>query len=219
MTRRGDIVAIKEDATLRDLLDLSATSRYSRIPTYREDVKSITGIISIPKIIPFLTNEKNLDKSIKEFAPHRAYKIPESKILDDLFFEFQKKRVHMAVVVDEFGETSGLITLEDIVEEIFGDIEDETDEIEVKIRKNVDGEVFCDSSVTLAEVFKFFQYEQEEASLETYLNKTLSGLILDTLHRFPKEGEKIVLKELGISLVVINMGKSHIHKVKVSLSP
>ncbi len=214
MIRRSDIVAIAEDATVKDLLKLAADSKLSRIPVYKENISEIDSVISIPKIIPYITDPQNLDRSIKEFNSHKAFKIPESKILDDLFFEFQKKRVHMAIVLDEFGETSGLITLEDIVEEIFGDIEDETDKIEVKIRKNENGELFCNSDVLLSEALRIFNHEISNSE-EIPLNKTLSWLILDKLHRFPNEGEKIDFKELGLSIEIIDMDEEYIDKVKI----
>lgn len=215
MVRRNDIVAIQEDATLRELLKLAADSKLSRIPVYKDDSSEIDSIISIPRIIPFIADAQNLDRSIKEFNPHKAFKIPESKILDDLFFEFQKKRVHMAIVLDEFGETSGLITLEDIMEEIFGDIEDETDKIEVKIRKNQNGELFCKSEVLLSEALKFFNYETNHYEEIPNINKSLSWLILDKLHRFPQEGEKIDFEEFEISMVIIDMDEEYIDKVKI----
>jgi putative hemolysin len=169
MVRRNDIVAIQEDATLKDLIKLVAESKLSRIPVYKDNISEIDGIIFIPKIIPYILDSNNLDRRIKDFNPHDALKVPESKILDDLFFEFQKKRVHMAIVLDEFGETSGLITLEDIVEEIFGNIEDETDKIEVKIRKHKNGELLCSGDVLLLEVLKNTQSRpgiQRRASLK-----------------------------------------------------
>ncbi len=217
MTRKSDIVAISENATLQELLELADVSKLSRIPVYKEDVSDIDRIISIPQIISYVKNSKNLDRLIKEFNPHKAFKIPESKILDDLFFEFQKKRVHMAIVLDEFGETSGLITLEDIVEEIFGDIEDETDKVEVKIRKNKNGELFCNSDILLSEALKSFEQEKIDNTEDVPLNKTLSGLILDKLHRFPKEGERIEFEEFGLFMVIIDMDEEYIDKVKVCL--
>ena len=214
MIRRSDIIAISEDATLKELLKLATDSKLSRIPVYRENISEIDSIITIPKVIPYIIDTKNLDRSIKEFNPHNAFKIPESKILDDLFFEFQKKRVHMAIVVDEFGETSGLITLEDVVEEIFGEIEDETDKTEIKIQKNENGELFCNGDVLLSEALKIFNYEIN-GSKEISLNKTLSRLILDKLHRFPKEGEKIDFDTLSLSIVIIDMDEEYIDKVKI----
>jgi putative hemolysin len=215
MVRKSDIVAIQEDATLKELLQLAADSKLSRIPIYKEDIREIDSIISIPKIIPYITDPKNLDRLIKDFNPHEAFKVPESKILDDLFFEFQKKRVHMAIVLDEFGETSGLITLEDIVEEIFGDIEDETDKItEVKIVKDENGELFCSSDILLYEALKFLNSEMLNSE-ELPINKTLSAIILDKLHRFPQEGEKIDFEEWGLSIVIVDMDEEYIDKVKI----
>ncbi len=216
MVRRSDIIAICENATLRELLILAADSKLSRIPVYKEDETEIDSIIVIPKMIHHMVDAKNLDRSIKEFNPDNAFKVPESKILDDLFFEFQKKRVHIAIVVDEFGETSGLITLEDIVEEIFGEIEDETDKTEKKIQKNKNEELVCSSEVLLSDALKVFNPEVS-VSEEISLNTTLSRLILDKLHSFPKEGQKIDFQELNMSIQVIDMDDEYIDKVKVTL--
>jgi CBS domain containing-hemolysin-like protein len=214
MTRRADIVGIDQDATLLELLELSAKHNLSRFPVFKEDISDIDWIISIPKLIPYFTDAKNLNKKIKEFAPHTAFKIPETKYLDDLFFEFQKKRVHLAIVLDEFGETSGLITLEDVVEEIFGDIEDETDIVEVKIRKNQKGDIFCDGDVGLSELLQFMKIVPPRKQ-KLHLDKSISWLILERLHRFPKEGEQIELKEFGITAHVVDMDDECIDVIRV----
>ena len=215
MVRRDHIVAMKEDATVQELLELSAQNKHSRIPIYKEDISDISWIISIPQLTPFLTDPKNLNKKIKKFRSQKAFKIPESKILDDLFFEFQKKRVHQAIVLDEFGNTSGLITLEDIVEEIFGEIEDETDEVENRIIKAA-GNIFADGDTSLNEILKFLKAPNPEFEEEISLDQSISGIILDTLHRFPKEGELVTLSGFPFTVIVTDMDKNQcIDKVQI----
>jgi CBS domain containing-hemolysin-like protein len=215
MTRRDDIVAIAENATIREFLELSAQENLSRIPVYTEDISHIDWIISIPQLTPFLTNPKILDKKIKDFHSQKAFKIPESKILDDLFYEFQKKRVHLAIVLDEFGKTSGLVTLEDIVEEIFGDIEDETDQVEVRITETASGDIFVDGNTNVNQILKFLKASDAHYNQNFPLDKTISGVILDTLHRFPKEGEDIILPDLPFRAVITDMNDECIHKVQI----
>lgn len=216
MIRRDDIVAIQEDATVREFLELSAKESHSRIPVYKEDISDIGWILSIPQLTPFLVDPKNLNKKIKDFHSQKAFKIPESKILDDLFYEFQKKRVHLAIVLDEFGNTSGLITLEDIIEEIFGEIEDETDQVEVRIIESAGGNIFADGDASLDEILKFLNASENDFEQEISLDKSISGIILDALHRFPKEGEKIELKNFPFTIIITDMDNNEcIDKVQI----
>lgn len=215
MTRRDDIVAIGETETIEDFLKLSAQENLSRIPVYKEDVSQIDWLISIPQLTPFLTDPKNLQKKIKDFNPQKAFKIPESKILDDLFYEFQKKRVHLAIVLDEFGKTSGLVTMEDVVEEIFGEIEDETDQVEERIMRTASGAIFAEGETTLNQILKFLAIPELDDSLDYSLDQSISGVILDRLHRFPQEGENIKFPGIPFDVVITDMDKECIDKVQV----
>jgi len=216
MTRRDDIIAVNENTTVHEFLELSSQNNLSRIPVYENNISDIGWILSIPQLTPLLTNPGNLTKKLKDLNLRKAFKIPESKILDDLFYEFQKKRVHMAIVLDEFGNTSGIITLEDIIEEIFGDIEDETDLVEVKIMKTECGNVFADADTPLYQILKFLKTSKSDFKQEISLDKTISGIIIDELHRFPKEGEVIPLPNFPFKVVITDMENNEcINKVRI----
>jgi len=212
MTHSSDIVAIQADSSIRSLVKLAAKHNISRIPVYTESVNEIEYIIHTPRLNAHLLKPANLERPVSDFCDAKALKVPESKILDDLFFEFQEKRIHMAIVLNEFGQTSGLITLEDIIEEIFGDIEDESDAIVDEIRAIDQGVYEVQGDVTIDEIEK----NMEIAFPVEYLkHKSISWLILELLHRFPREGELIVVPETTIQLKIIDMDKEYIDKVEI----
>lgn len=215
MTHSSDIIAIKADSTIRSLVRLAAKHNISRIPVYSESINEIEYIIHTPQLNAQLLNPANLDRPVSDFCHTKALKVPESKILDDLFFEFQEKRIHMAIVLNEFGQTSGLITLEDIIEEIFGDIEDESDEQVNDIRIIDDSKCEVQGDVSIEEV----EEAMEMAFPAEYpKHKSISWLILDILHRFPGEGEVVEVPDSTIHLKVIDMDKEYIDKVEVRKS-
>lgn len=215
MTRRGDIVAVHKDTTLKEIIELAGKENHSRFPVFAEDVGECDWVISIPKLIPFLTNPKNLNKKISEFKPDKALKVPKSKIIDDLFFEFQRKRTHIAIVLDEYGETSGLVTLEDIVEAVFGDIEDETDIQEEKIIKRSDTVFMIDGDTQIQEIEEKLNIKISDD--EILPEKTLSWLILEILHGFPKTGQEILLEEKKLSFKILDMDGEYIDKVELAI--
>jgi putative hemolysin len=212
MTHQSDIVAIRSDSSLRSLVQLADEHKVSRIPVYTESKNNIEYIVHTPQLSAYLLDPTNLDRPVSDFCTTKALKVPESKIIDDLFFEFQEKRTHMAIVLNEYGHTSGLITLEDIIEEIFGNIEDESDATEEEIRMLDDTTCVVQGGVTIEEV---------EDSLKTTLpekypkHKTISWLVLDLLHRFPKEGEIIRVPNSHVQLKVIGMDKEYIDSVEI----
>lgn len=212
MTHQSDIVAIQADSTLRALVKLAAKHNISRVPVYTDSINDIEYIVHTPQLNAYLLDPTNLDRPVSDFCSTKALKVPESKIIDDLFFEFQEKRIHMAIVLNEFGQTSGLITLEDIIEEIFGNIEDESDKTVDEIRILDDNRCVVQGDVTIEEI---------ENSMDIVLpiehpkHKSISWLILDILHRFPKEGEVIKVPDSYIRLKVLDMDKEYIDKVEV----
>ncbi len=214
MTHRSDIIAINSQKTLKDLIQLASENSFSRIPVYTESIENIDYIIHIPQLGQYLTDAKNLDRPIVDFCKSKAFRIPESKIIDDLFFEFQKKRVHMAIVLNEFGETGGLITLEDIVEEIFGEIEDETDNGQVSIEMIDSNKARSEGDVSLERVEDLLNIKFPE---EYPKHKTISWLILDILHRFPKTREKIMVPETNIEIEVVDKDGEYIDEVNITI--
>ncbi len=214
MTHRNDIYAVPAHKTLREVIEISSQLNISRLPIYTKSLDNIEYIIHVPQLSQFFLDPSNLDKKILEFCTTKAFKVPETKILDDLFFEFQKKRVHMAIVLNEFGRTSGVITLEDIVEQIFGEIEDETDEVEVSVEAIDEFKVRADGDATIEEVQDILNIRFPD---EFPRHKTMSWVILDILHRFPDEGEVITVPGTNIDIEVVDKDGEYVDKVFVEV--
>lgn len=210
MTNRNDIYAVSADKTLREVIEISAKLNISRLPIFTENIDNIEYVVHVPQLSPFFLEPSNLDKKILEFCEAKAFKVPETKILDDLFVEFQKKRVHMAIVLDEFGKTSGLITLEDIVEQIFGEIEDETDETEVSVETIEENKARASGDATLETVQEVLKIQFPEQFPK---HKTISWLVLDILHRFPEEGDIIAVPDSNIKIEVVDKDGEYVDKV------
>jgi len=210
MTHRNDIYAVSADKTLREIIEISSELNISRLPIYTKTIEDIEYVVHVPQLSQFLLDPNNLDKKIIELSSKKAFKVPETKILDDLFFEFQKKRVHMAIVLDEFGKTSGLITLEDIVEQIFGEIDDETDEVEISVEPVDEYKVRADGYASLEQVQDVLKMQFPPRFPK---HKTISWLILNLLHRFPEEGEIITVPGTSIKIEVVDKDGEYIDKV------
>ena len=186
MTHRKDIFAIDIKSDINKLLDEIDEYKYSRIPVYEENIDEIKGILYIKDLLKYV--KKN--KQIKVKAIMRdAYFVSESKTINDLFKELQKNKSQMAIVLDEYGGTAGLVTMEDILEEIVGDIFDEYDEIEKEYEKIDDNTFLINGSVSIYELKKILQVDIEEGDYET-----LSGYLIEKLGRIPSEGEKPVIE-------------------------
>ncbi|MFC0185610.1 CBS domain-containing protein [Pseudarcicella hirudinis] len=132
MKARRDVTSFDISLDYHELMDKINKSGYSRVPVYRETIDKIEGILYIKDLLPHIDKDEHFEW--KELL-HQAFFIPESKKIDDLLYDFQEKRVHMAVVVNEYGETEGIVTMEDIIEEIVGDINDEFDEEDLGYQK------------------------------------------------------------------------------------
>lgn len=188
MTSRVDIVDLDIKMNYRQILDLIIKSGYSRIPVYSGTRDNIKGILYSKDLLP------HLDKPVNfrwQSLVRQAYYVPETKMIDDLLIEFQENRVHLAIVVDEYGGTSGLVTLEDILEEIVGDITDEYDDEEVLFTK-VDNHTFVfEAKILLNDFFKIAEIEEEDFVKLTTEVETLAGLILEIKGDFPVKGERI----------------------------
>jgi putative hemolysin len=212
MTHHSEIVAIQSDSTIRSLVKLAAKHKISRIPVYSQSINEIEYILHTPQLNAHLLKTENLDRPVSDFCDTKALKVPESKILDDLFFEFQQKRNHMAIVLNEFGQTSGLITLEDIIEEIFGDIEDESDDMIDDLKITNDGTGEARGDVNLEDIENNMQLAFPAQYLK---HKSINWLILDILNRFPEEGEIVEVPESTIKLKIMKMNKEYIDKVEI----
>ncbi len=206
MVPRIDIEAAEQDQPLAEVIDLSVQVGHSRIPVYEDTVDHITGIFYVKDSLRFL-REGRIDVKVQEVM-RPAYFVPETKKVDELLHEMQARRVHVAVVVDEYGGTAGLVTIEDILEEIVGEIQDEFDPEEVLIERVSESEVVVDALMTLDEV-----NDELSINLEAEDVDTLGGYIYARLGRVPVQGD--VIDAEATQLVVEEIEGNRINKVRI----
>ena len=212
MCPRIDMFALSDELTLEEIIPLILDQGFSRIPVFNEKKDNIKGILYIKDLLP---NLKTPNYEWQTLLKPPIY-VPENKKLDDLLKEFQQKKNHLAIVVDEYGGTSGLITLEDIMEEIVGDISDEFDEQDLSYSKLDENTFIFEAKISLKDFFRILKLEETEI-FETIKGdaETLAGLLLEITKKFPKRGQKI--KFQGYQFIIEEIGKFRIKQVKVSL--
>ena len=211
MCPRMDIFALASDEEFIEVTEKIIRKGHSRIPIYNENIDNIIGILYTKDLIPHI-NKKAFQwkKIIRE-----AFFVPENKKLDDLLKEFQDMKNHMAIVVDEYGGTSGLITLEDIIEEIVGDISDEFDQNDLSYSKLDDLNYVFEGKITLKDFYKVIQIEESIFEEHKFEAETLAGFILEITGKFPKKNDKVSFKNYNFIIEAID--KKRIKQVKVSL--
>lgn len=207
MTPRTDMYAIDINEDINKKLEEIDEFKYSRIPVYNESIDDIQGILFVKDILKPLKDNKKIN--IKEIM-REPYFVPESKDIDELFKEMQQNKVQMAIVIDEYGGTAGLITMEDILEELVGNIFDEYDEEVVDIKKIDDNTYILSGTITSYELKKVFNIELPEGDYET-----LSGYLLDKLGRIPEEDEHPVIEDENLTYKVEEIEDRRIKYVKV----
>ena len=212
MCPRIDMFALSDELTLQEIIPLILDQGFSRIPVFNEKKDNIKGILYIKDLLP---NLKTPNYEWQTLLKPPIY-VPENKKLDDLLKEFQQKKNHLAIVVDEYGGTSGLITLEDIMEEIVGDISDEFDEQDLSYSKLDENTFIFEAKISLKDFFRIIKLEETEI-FETIKGdaETLAGLLLEITKKFPKRGQKIKFE--GYQFIIEEIGKFRIKQVKVSL--
>jgi putative hemolysin len=203
MTPRPDIVAIRADATLQDLRTLFREEQYSRMPVYRDDLDNILGVVYVKDLVALPPGaEPPLTTMMRS-----AYFVPESKRVSELLKEMQRRQVQMAIVVDEYGGTGGLVTVEDLLEEIVGEIRDEYDVESETVTDEGDGVFVFSGKVSVDEVRDRLGVEIEREGFET-----VGGYLLSSLGRMPYVGEIVDMGEL--SFEVLEVERRRITKVR-----
>ena len=204
MTPRPDIVAIRADATLQDLRTLFREEQYSRIPVYRDNLDNIIGILFVKDLVALPpTAEPPLTTLMRS-----AYLVPESKRVSELLKEMQRRQAQMAVVVDEYGGTAGLVTVEDLLEEIVGEIRDEYDVESDTVVEEAEGTFVFSGKVSIDEVKDRLGVQIEREGFET-----LGGYLLSHLGRMPYVGETFEVDDLAVE--VLEVERRRITKVRV----
>lgn len=213
MTHRTDMIAISADTPLEDVLEIVQSEQYTRFPVFEERVDNIIGILHVKDLIVQFRKDTTRPKSILDII-RPAYFVSESKKGDDLLEELQQNRVHMAIVVDEYGGTAGLITIEDLIEEIVGSIYDEYDE-EESIFEQVDEDTYIFTGIAhLDEVSQI-----TKASLPEGEYDTLSGFMVGTIGRIPTKQERPEFEFRGFRYKVLEVGKQRIRRIQMTRLP
>lgn len=214
MTSRVNIVAIASDATLEDVLGLIRQKSISRFPLYENDLDNIIGIIHAKDILPYLLQELENPAINWQTNARRALFIPVSKKIDDLLKDFQREKTHLAIVVDEYGGTEGLITLDDVLEEIIGEFHDEQGATEQAFSMTPEGDYIFDAKIDLDDVAEVLE---RDLTTEDDEFETLGGLIFDLTERIPDKGDKVRFKDL--ELTVMEIEHNRLDKIMIHILP
>jgi putative hemolysin len=210
MRLRPDISAIDATINFTILLDKINDWGYSRVPVFRDNMDQIIGILYIKDLLPHMDKDDRFDwlKLVR-----KPYFVPESKKIDDLLKEFQSKRVHLAIVVDEFGGTSGIVTMEDILEEVFGEINDEFDEDET-FYSRIDNNTFVfEAKILINDMCRFMEVDTNVFDEIRNEADTVGGMLLEISGDLPEKGEEIRIN--GFTFVIEAVDKRKIKRVKV----
>jgi len=188
MTPRPDIVAIEADATVQEVLSVVAASGFSRFPVWDESLDDIIGILVVKDLLRLVVEEE-MDARAAELMREPLF-VPDTKPVDDLIAELRTRKTHMAIVVDEFGGTDGLVTLEDLLEEIVGEIYDEHDQAEADVAVDAEGRVYVDGGFSFSDLASRFDLPESDAHDEY---DTVAGYVLATLGRIPERGDQVAV--------------------------
>lgn len=212
MQSRVDVVSIDMATQSDKLMSLIIGSGYSRIPVFEETFDNIKGILYVKDLLPYINTSENFEW---QHLIREPYFIPETKKINDLMQEFQKKKIHMAVVIDEYGGASGIVTLEDILEEIVGEINDEYDKEESNFVRVDDHSFIFEGKVLLNDLCKILQCDDTEFDEVKGDADTVAGLILELTGAIPQKNEKVVYK--NYIFLVVQADNRRVKKVKVSI--
>jgi gliding motility-associated protein GldE len=214
MTPRLDMVTLDNRTSFKDVLKCIVENAYSRIPVYQGTADNIKGILYIKDLLPHLNKGDNFRW---QSLVRPAYFVPETKMIDDLLHDFQQNRVHIAIVVDEFGGTSGLVTMEDIIEEIVGEINDEYDEEERTYWQIDDRTWVFEAKTLLTDFYKVTKLDEEVFAEVEGEADTIGGLLLEIKGDFPVRHEKVSFQNYVFEVLAVDQRR--ILKVKFTIAP
>ncbi len=218
MTPRVDLTALDIDSSFEEVMRVVLDSGYARIPVYETTHDNIRGILYARDLLPYVDNRAATFRW--QSLLRDAYFVPESRMIDDLLEDFRRRKVHMAIVVDEFGGTQGVVTLEDVLEEIVGDIDDEYDEVEKTYRRLPDDTFIFDGKTLLNDFFRVTEQEDEAEELYGPVIEdceTLAGMLLAIKGDFPREKESLVYGRCRF--LVLDISAHRIASVRVKVFP
>lgn len=213
MSPRVDVVAVEESTNYTELMKVVVNSGYSRIPIYKESFDQVLGILYIKDLLPHLNEVESFQwqKLLRE-----PFYVPETKKIDDLLEEFQEKKIHLAVVVDEYGGSSGIVTLEDVIEEIVGDIADEFDDEDIVYSKLDANNYVFEGKTPLNDVYRVLNIDGELWEAEKGESDSLAGFVLELFGKIPQKNERV--KFLDYTFTVEAADRRRIKSVKITMS-
>ena len=210
ITPRVDIVSLKSDESIDKAMDIIGERQFSKIPFYKDTIDNINGILYAKDIIPYLMGSRP-NVNLQTLA-RQPFFVPETKPIDDLMEEFKLRKTSIAIVVDEWGGTEGLVTLEDVVEEVMGEIRDPYDQEESNVLKQSDGSFIVEGSITIYDL-------EEETDIEFPEDRdydTLGGFILDILTDIPQTGEQVEFNDMVFTVQTVE--NNRIGKIKIQIN-
>ena len=211
MSPRIDIFALEIEESFAEIYPKIVDKGYSRIPVFRENIDHIEGVLFVKDLIPHI-HKKEFDWNSLLREP---FFVPENKKLDDLLKDFQSMKSHLAIVVDEYGGTSGLVSLEDVIEEIVGDISDEFDDENISYSQIDDKNFLFEGKINLKDFYRIVNVDEEAFDDRKGEAETLAGFILELLGNFPKKGQKIHFSTVTFTVEVVD--KKRVKQLKVTL--
>lgn len=216
MTPRVDITDLDMSLSFDSVMKIVLESGFSRLPAYQDSQDNIKGILYSRDLLPYIGKPAPEGFRWQDLL-RKAYFVPESRMIDDLLEDFRKLKLHMAVVVDEFGGTQGIVTLEDVLEEIVGDIDDEYDEPEHTFKRLRDNTFVFEGRTPLTDFFRITELDEEDYDAVTADAETLAGMLLNIKGDFPKEKEPLVYKRCRF--LVLDIEEHRIAEVRVMVMP
>jgi gliding motility-associated protein GldE len=212
MCPRIDVFALEQKTIFTEVINQVVEKGFSRVPVFKETIDSVVGVLYVKDLLPHLEkNNFEWNQLLRE-----PYFVPENKKLDDLLEEFQSKRIHLAVVVDEYGGTSGVISLEDVIEQIVGDISDEFDETDVSYSKLNETTFVFDGKTSLQDFYHVLKISNpEEFEANKGESETIAGFVLEQLGSFPKVNTALRFKNVIFTIEAVD--RKRIKQLKVEL--
>ena len=211
MSPRIDIFALDIEETFAEIYPKIIDKGYSRIPVYKDTIDQIEGVLFVKDLLPYIDSDDFVWQSLIR-AP---FFVPENKKLDNLLKDFQSLKSHLAIVVDEYGGTSGLVSLEDVIEEIVGDISDEFDDENINFSQIDDKNFLFEGKINLKDFYRIVDVDDESFELRKGEAETLAGFILEIVGNFPKKGQKIAFENCLFTIETVD--KKRIKQIKVTI--
>ena len=214
MHSRVDITGVEYEADYDEVRRIIVDMGYSRIPVYGEDLDDVRGVLYVKDLLPHIAEGRDFEW---QKLLRKPYFVPEHMMIDDLLKEFQKKKIHIAIVVDEYGATQGLVSLEDILEEVVGEITDESDDDEDKLYEKIgDNAYIFDAKIHIGEFVRVIGYDEDAfADVEGHA-ETLAGLMMELKRDLPRRGDE--LQSHGVKFFIATMDGRRVDKIKVEVN-